>query len=255
MKPMKRAQALTIIASLLSLDLTTHLLLTTAHAAGETGEKPAEEKKTATPQEIAQGVTLPMVAFTNSSLENTVNFLSEKSNEILKAKGAAPLKFIITDPYKLAKPVTLYLSQPRLDDVCKQVSEQSGTTLSYTPEGIIFKAGPGGLTPPPSPATTNTQGADTSQKFARNLILPSIDFKDVSLEEAIDFLRLRSRELSAGQPASSVPNFIVMDPQKKAQPITLQLKNIPLEQACNRIGEMAGLRVKYDQAAIVFKAY
>jgi|694.fasta_scaffold19011_2 general secretion pathway protein D len=131
---------------------------------------------------------------------------------------------------------------------------------------------------------TGTQAAQNSgsgisyiNEKLRRIVIPRIDFEDTTVEEAIDFLRMRSSELDTLEldPARKGVNFVVRRP--RAAPLAapdaglepgeggalsatadprllrvteLRLRNIPLIQALNYICEQTKLRMKVDDYAV-----
>lgn len=109
----------------------------------------------------------------------------------------------------------------------------------------------------------------------RRIIIPSINFEDTTLEEAIDFLRQRSRELDNIEldPERKGVNFVIRRPTSSdaggdadtgafgalgggstnlgARPIReLRLRNVPLAVALQYIVDAAGLRYRVDDFAV-----
>ncbi|WP_081885991.1 Amuc_1098 family type IV pilus outer membrane protein [Haloferula sp. BvORR071] len=111
----------------------------------------------------------------------------------------------------------------------------------------------------------------------RNTIIPVIDFEDTSVEEAIDFLRLRSRELDVREtdPSKKGINFVVRKPRAGGggdAAVTpdaaggglgatggdpgalrikeLRLRNVPLAEALKYICDATRLRYKVDEYAV-----
>jgi general secretion pathway protein D len=114
----------------------------------------------------------------------------------------------------------------------------------------------------------------------RRIIIPRIDFEDTSLEEAIDFLRLRASELDTLEldPARKGINFVINRPRDGggagagadagvdagaggglplggSDPSSLKirelrLRNVPLEVALKYIADETGLRIKIDNFAV-----
>jgi len=111
----------------------------------------------------------------------------------------------------------------------------------------------------------------------RNILIPSVNFEDTSVEEAIDFLRLRSAELDNQEldPARKGVNFVVRRPNTAAlgggdagldaaggglptatadpgslRIDTLRLRNVPLAQVLKYICEKTQLRYKVDDFAL-----
>ncbi|MEM6279684.1 MAG: hypothetical protein AAF733_09415 [Verrucomicrobiota bacterium] len=84
----------------------------------------------------------------------------------------------------------------------------------------------------------------------QSITLPSIELQDVALEEALEFLQMRSRELS-GSPSSAV-NFILQgDAELRRLPISLNLENVTLGQTLWFVSEIGQLKFEVDRHAIV----
>lgn len=108
------------------------------------------------------------------------------------------------------------------------------------------------LSVPPTDAASD--GVSHITYKLRNIIIPRIDFEDTSIEEAIDFLRLRAAELDSTE----------LDPNKKGMNIVvrgggdlgsirldqLQLKNVPMNVALKYICDKAKLRYRVDDFAV-----
>lgn len=94
----------------------------------------------------------------------------------------------------------------------------------------------------------------------RTIILPSVEFEDISLEEAVDFLRKKAAELDVAEPDPSRKgvNLVIRMPRptSDAAPIgklrikSLHLRNVPLDQALRYICEATRLRYKIDDFAV-----
>jgi len=128
-------------------------------------------------------------------------------------------------------------------------------------------------------ADTSSQGDRSGVAYIteklRRIVIPVIDFEDTSVEEAIDFLRLRSNELDTTEidPTKKGVNFVVRRPRADAgaAPATgdatatalgtssdpgalrikqLRLRNVPLAVALKYIGDATRLRYKVDDFAV-----
>ena len=90
--------------------------------------------------------------------------------------------------------------------------------------------------------------------LAKNFTIPIVDAEEVSLDEMVDYLRTRTR---TGIETESRPprlNFIVIDPEDRARPITLQLRKIRLDRLCTHIAELSGVDVSFEEDSIIFRA-
>ncbi|MEY3395723.1 MAG: hypothetical protein RL346_1959 [Verrucomicrobiota bacterium] len=106
----------------------------------------------------------------------------------------------------------------------------------------------------------------------RTIIIPRIDFQDTTLEEAIDFLRLRAAELDVREfdPAKKGVNFVIQRPRNNTlggagdeeggllgggDPTNmrideLRLRNVPLSFALKSICDKLSLRTKVDDFSV-----
>jgi general secretion pathway protein D len=120
-----------------------------------------------------------------------------------------------------------------------------------------------------------TGGATYILNKLKSIIIPVIDFEDTSVEEAIDFLRLRSIELDTGEldPNRKGINFVIRKPRTGGSGDAgldadaggglgaaqdpgalrikeLRLRNVPLAEALKYICEQTKLRFKVDEFAV-----
>lgn len=143
--------------------------------------------------------------------------------------------------------------------------------ISVTPEEESFDGRPtvGGQ--------NNEVGGSYILNKLRSIILPVVDFEDTTVEEAIDFLRLRSRELdNTIDPNNKGINFIIRNPNSNGggaaapsledellgggglgAPDTrslrikeLKLRNVPLIVALQSIADLTKLRYKVDEYSV-----
>jgi hypothetical protein len=92
----------------------------------------------------------------------------------------------------------------------------------------------------------------------RTIIIPSINFEDTTIEEAIDFLRQRSVELDMTEldPARKGVNFVLRRPTGVGSDVAslrikqLRLRNVPLSVALKYICDNTRLRYKVDDYAV-----
>ncbi|MEM1083478.1 MAG: Amuc_1098 family type IV pilus outer membrane protein [Verrucomicrobiota bacterium] len=118
---------------------------------------------------------------------------------------------------------------------------------------------------------TNSVGATLILQKLRNIVIPIIDFEDTSVEEAVDYLRVRSIELDTDtiDPAQKGINFVIRKPRGggddgldaggggaevgTARINELRLRNVPLAEALNYICEATRLRWSVDDFAVTIK--
>jgi hypothetical protein len=91
-------------------------------------------------------------------------------------------------------------------------------------------------------------GSSLKKKY-EGVKITKIEFADVTVEEALDGLRVLSKNASQGK---IVPNFIVADQALKTKTLSLSLTDIPLTQAIDYVARIAGAKASYDQHAVIF---
>lgn len=93
-----------------------------------------------------------------------------------------------------------------------------------------------------------------TRTLAREIIVPKISFDGAESNEAVAYLRGITRPgLEFGDlPKPKSLNFVIVDPNHTAKPITLDLREVRLDLLCERIAQVAGLTVSFDEDAIVF---
>lgn len=137
------------------------------------------------------------------------------------------------------------------------------------PPLITGDIGPGDVNP------GVTGGATYILNKLKTIQIPVIDFEDTSVEEAVDFLRLRSIELDTGEldPNKKGINFVIRKPRSGGSGDAgldadaagglgaaqdpgalrikeLRLRNVPLAEALKYICEQTKLRFKVDEFAV-----
>jgi len=109
------------------------------------------------------------------------------------------------------------------------------------------------------------QGVQYLSEKLRRIIIPKIDFEDTTVEEAIDFLRMRAAELDTLEldPARRGVNFVIRRPRGGAADGALiggdpgairipelRVRNVPLAVALRYITEATRLRYRVDDFAV-----
>jgi len=97
------------------------------------------------------------------------------------------------------------------------------------------------------PAITQASNFGIEQEL-KGIILPSLDFTTVSIEEATSFLTSKSKELD---PDHKGVNFIIQPlASTTAKPISLTLNAVPLGEALRYVCQLAGVKYKVQDYAI-----
>lgn len=93
-------------------------------------------------------------------------------------------------------------------------------------------------------------GSDRITKKLRTLIFPRVDFSGATLDEVVELLRVRSRDLD---PEGKGISFVISaPPEAREKPVTLNLFNVPMDEVLRYVGEMCGVTYKVDEHAVTF---
>lgn len=88
----------------------------------------------------------------------------------------------------------------------------------------------------------------------QNIIFPTVDFEGASLEEAIEFLRIKSRDYDTVErdPSKRGVNLILRPgANPSSAQISLSLKDVPMSEALRYITELANMKYKVEPYAVV----
>lgn len=197
-------------------------------------------------QRKLDAIILPVVAMENASVEEAIDFIRLRSVQ-LDTNEADPAKkgvnFVIRkprrgganeeDPGSLR--VTLSLKNVTLRKIFEEICAQ--TDLKYKVDDFAVTFVPASepddapVVPQPPPPKLEGKAVDANSK----IIIPVVDFEDVSLKDAVKFLNTSGQELAKGAPVFPV----VLDPKVNAEIRIkeLRLRNVPLAVAVKYIAE------------------
>lgn len=86
---------------------------------------------------------------------------------------------------------------------------------------------------------------------ARLIILPQVEFSGATIDEAVEFLQVKSRQFD---PDKKGVNIVLKKSQvKNTALLTLSLKSVPLWEALNYVSELAEMTVEVGESAIVIQ--
>lgn len=91
-------------------------------------------------------------------------------------------------------------------------------------------------------------GREAITALLRNLRIQRIDFSGATLDEVLEYLKVRARDLD---PAHKGIDFVVsMPPDAARRPITLNLTDVPIEDVLHYVGEMTGTAYRVEDFAV-----
>lgn len=207
-------------------------------------------------QNKVRKIILPRVSFDKASLEEAIEFIRVKSREHDTTTTNEKLKGV---PIILRKDnggdasITLSLTDVPVEEALRYITELAGYKYRVEPYAVVVQR-----TDVP-PRTVTSPGADKKQAptgvvppgNAGHIIIPDIKFNGATLEEAVEFIRIKSREFD---PAKKGVNIILKMGEKSSTAlITLDLKDVPLPDALRYVAELAGHTLTADAQAYVLK--
>lgn len=87
------------------------------------------------------------------------------------------------------------------------------------------------------------------RKSYEKIIIDKIEFADVELSEAILAVRMKAKAVTQDK---VIPNIILKTPEIGKKTVSLNLSNMPLSEVLNYLAQVAGVRISYDTAAVLF---
>jgi len=87
----------------------------------------------------------------------------------------------------------------------------------------------------------------------RKINIPSIDFRDVSVREAVAFVAQKVHELSGGERSLNVV-WLIPPETTQDKRVTLSLQNVPAAEVLRYIGDASDLKFTYDAYAVKIRA-
>jgi len=95
-----------------------------------------------------------------------------------------------------------------------------------------------------------TPGAYLTEKMNK-IIFPTVQFRDATLEEAIEYLRVKSRDLDTDPAGKGFSVILRTGDTPSNAKITLDLKDVPMSEALRYVTELAGMKYKVEPHAVL----
>jgi hypothetical protein len=93
------------------------------------------------------------------------------------------------------------------------------------------------------------KGGPGLESALRKIVIPTVDFRDVTVREAVAFVSQKVRELSGGKQSVNVVWMVSQEQTANAR-VTLNLQNVPASEVLRYIGDASNLRFSYDALAV-----
>ncbi len=199
-------------------------------------------------QETLDTLLVPRIEFVETPLKDAITYLSDLS-QTLDRSGNQGINLLLKDPELGNRTVTLQLSRVSLAEALRFTALLAGARLRVEKVAVVIEPIPPdeGI---PTPRDNPALGTKLQQ-----LVIPSLEFSDTPLVDAIHFFRAKAGELDIRSPeASRGLNIVLLSPEKaKDARVTLRLKNIPLEEALRYTTTLAGWRHQIDGPIILIR--
>ena len=194
-------------------------------------------------EEKLDKIILPLLDVENATLVEVIKFIRPKSIELdqdEKIPSKKGVNFVIRQPrngvvagWDDAR-ITLRLEKQSLREVLRSVAEKSGSQFKVDDFAITFMP-VGEVEVPRNPHLPKARPGGPAVDAAAKIIIPSIVFKGVTLEQAVELLNSRAKEIAAG---AGVPE-IKLTPKAKSDAAIgeLSLVNVPLSEAVRYCAE------------------
>lgn len=192
-------------------------------------------------------IIIPSVQFQGASVEEAIEYLRVKTRELSpgpKAPGVSIIYRQGNPPSKAA--ISMDLKDVPLGEALRYVVELASLKMIIQPYAVLIgpaddpvfaksAAGPPSLDPFDKLGVIPAPGS--------KIIIPSVEFRDATLTECIDYIRIKSRDLD---PDKKGVNIIVKTGGDASARITLSLKDVPLSEALRYCAELANHKLTSD---------
>lgn len=201
-------------------------------------------------------IVIPLVDFSNASLEECLDFLQLRSRELSPDRKG--FNFIVGKKNTDTR-INLKLRNTPLFDILSYVALLTNSQLKFTEDAVIITNKKVTLIEAhhyvneSDDADSDPFGGDNDVKVLKpgvarlkQVVIPLVAFSNSSLEECLDFLRLRSRELT---PDKKRFNFIVGKENTDTR-ITLELRDASLFNVLRYVAFLTNSQLKFTEDAI-----
>jgi len=212
-------------------------------------------------QQQLNSIIIPSINFNNASIEDAIRFLSQQSKTLDTSEpdpNKRGVNFILRLPSPAAgetadsPKITLRLQNVPLSVVLQNICD--AVNLSYTVDDFAVTIAPREKVGVNPAVPKDNVAREQIQKKLNQIIIPNIDLKNVSVKDAIDFLRERSRALDTTEPDPNKRGVNVIlrlpSPPEEAPRITLALQNVPLSMVLQYISDGANLSYTVGDFAV-----
>ena len=197
-------------------------------------------------------IILPRVQFSGASIEEAVEYLHAKSREF-DTLNKTGVQFMLRPGGTKPGRISLDLKDVPLIEALRYCTELAGLTYKVEPYAVTI-ADATAEAPAKLDITAKSGAKTTVTTRANKIILPSVEFRDATLVEAIEFIRAKSRE---HDPDKKGVNILLKGDGGTVKgdggtvKITLSLKDVPVSEALHYCAEIANHKLSADDSTFV----
>ena len=192
-------------------------------------------------EKAATSIIIPKMEFREATIEEAVTFLRKKSRELSPDKREVNIVLKLPKGGDEAR-ITLALTNIPLIEAVRFVASLGNLNLHVQPNALVLGDLAAAETAPAAPSAAKAK--------ADSIIIPRVEFRIATPQEAVDFLRKKSRELD---PDRQGVNLVIEPPSEPDAQITLALSNISLTEALKYVAALSDLEIVSEPQAIVLR--
>ncbi|MCB1065469.1 MAG: hypothetical protein KDN20_21450 [Verrucomicrobiae bacterium] len=218
----------------------------------------ADDKETSALEKKLKAIVVPSVEFVDTPLRNALEFLQARAEELDESGNEGVNLVLKGDDAFENTPISLKLANVPLSQALLFSASLAGGELRVDENAIMIQPRSGSANGSSALGDDPKARAETERKL-NEIILPKTEFVGTPLEDALDFLRMRSEQLdtTTADPAKKGINLVLadlsMDDLDSIQ-IDLKLTNVPLKDAIRYTADLANLEYRVQGSVVVIQA-
>ncbi|MEM7011701.1 MAG: M56 family metallopeptidase, partial [Verrucomicrobiota bacterium] len=190
-----------------------------------------------------ESITIPELELVDTRLEEALQFLQLKSVELDPEKKGVN---IINAGANADVRISLRLSNVPLSVALRYVTELAQANWRVDEHAIaVIPAKRGNM-------AVEAKPAGKFEEKLQNIVIPSVEFVDTPLSDALQFLVKMSAELDDDpDPAQRGINLILRDSDAANKALTLKLSNVPVGEALRYTAQLSKLKMTIEKHSVV----
>ncbi len=189
--------------------------------------------------EALEQIVVPSVEFAETPMKDGIEFLVQRSRELDAAEedpNRKGINVVLLGDFK-DEQLTLRLAGVPLGQVLHVVAELVDAKVEVGPEVVVISRGSS------YEAVKRKEGSEPLEARLRRIVIPSIEFQDTPLKDALEFLQQRSSELDKEREKGVGGVNIVLKGRQPVQ-VSLRLQGVSLYAALEMTVRNAGYQME-----------